>query len=168
IEDTRQSPIELGETEDTVPTYHWSEIVNPRYKDVFDLLSNSVIVTQKVNPNGTTAKTVPPTPACVIYDEAFIQYQLLEVIAPFICSAENANFEKEAPTLDKAAKVYDRLKTLFQQTFEDSIKRHDNAIHLCEDMGVTLQYEPKSMLRSFKLSIAQNQKNENFLDSLSD
>ena len=165
IEEIKHSDIELGVNDEPslIPTYHWSEISSPRYKGVTDLLVGFVTTTQKVNPNGTTAKTTAPIPACVIYDEAFIQYQLLEVIAPFICEAKAAMFENEA-----VVEVQAQLVTLLVKTLEDSVKRHDNAIDLCGKMGVELSYEPKLMLRSFKLAAAESQKNKKFLDSLDD
>ena len=170
LEDTSQSDIELGEDDkpNLVPTYHWSEILNPRCKDVTDLLTGSVTITQKVNPKGTTAKTTAPKPACVIYDEAFIQYLLLEVIAPFICGAKNAKFENEEPTLNEVVEVQTQLVNLLVKTLENSVKHHDNAIDLCGKMGIELSYEPKLMLRSFKLAVAESRKNEKFLDSLDD
>ena len=163
IEDTRESPIELGEVEEiersSVPTYHWSQIRNPRYKSTIEFLNKgAVTVTQKVHLARVDTKSTPLQSACVVYDTEFIEYQLLEIIAPFICDIKNGNLELDG--------LQTCLVSTLWRAMNQAEKRHDNAIQLCNSMGVSLSYDPKFVLRSFKLGAAENYKDVQLLDSL--
>jgi hypothetical protein len=49
VEDVKEDPCELGESEYTIPTYHWSEVHSPRLNDLtVDIFSTEVVLTQKV------------------------------------------------------------------------------------------------------------------------
>ncbi|MEG4323145.1 hypothetical protein, partial [Microcoleus sp. Aus8_D3] len=154
IEDTRQSPIELGETEDTVPTYHWSEIHSPRLNDLTtDIFNDEVVLTQKVNIKNETPKVHSQRAGCVIYDFDFLRYKLLEVIAPIICNHKNELIEKNTNTEDALDALDDlgfKLTGQLAATIFSSVRYHDEAMAFCDEAGVELSYSPKALLRSFK------------------
>ena len=166
IEDTRESPVELGEDEpNLVPFCHWSQIQSPRYKDAIGLFAGSNVTTQKVHLSNSYTKATSPVPACVEYDMEFVQYKLLEILAPYICDIKNAGFADDSPSINEMENV---LVRLLQVCIKEAILRHDNAVEMCEKMGVNLAYDPKLMLRSFKFAIGEKHKQKAFLESIQD
>jgi len=161
IEDVRENPVELGQ--ETL-TYHWSKIQSPRLSDIgidiFDT-DNEIRLTQKVNINGETSKVHPLRPALIIYDLLFLRYKLLEVIAPIICNWKyevNQRYtEDEVTGEDTSAIKLEDLSELIaielKAAIHSSVKIHDEAVVLCEEMGLTLPYTSKSLLRSFKQDV---------------
>lgn len=161
IEDTTEDPRELGESENTIPTYHWSEIHIPRLSNLtVYILTDEISLTQKVNINGETPKVHPQRPALVVYDDDFLRYKLLEVIAPIICDwkeeVSQGFIEDDVTGEDISAMRLDDftdcLAQLLTSCVQSSIKYHDKAVTYCEQMGVTLPYTSKTLLRSFKLA----------------
>lgn len=130
------------------------------------VLNDKITLTQRVNSKGETSKVHPQKPAIVIYDSTFLQYKLLEVIAPLICDWKDNlldGFTENPKTgFDESVMSLKDLTSEIVQTFvtaiNSSIECHDDAINSCAEMGVTLPYSAKALLRSFKLAKARNYK----------
>jgi hypothetical protein len=92
-----------------------------------------------------------------------LQSKLLEVIAPIICDwkeeVSQGFIEDDVTVADIPAMRLDDftdcLAQLLTSCVQSSIKYHDKAVTYCEQMGVTLPYNPKALLRSFKLAKAK-------------
>jgi len=143
------------------PTYHWSEIQSPRLKDpTIDILSQPVIVTQKVHETNDAANGRLPRSAIVIYDTGYLQYKLLEFIAPLLCDWKDKSLDGfvENPDTEYDESVIplehltSELAQIFLKTTTSSIKYHDEAIETCNNIGVELPFTSKFLLRSFKLA----------------
>ena len=161
VENVKKDPCDLGESEYTIPTYHWSEIQSPILKNAtVDILFDEIVLTQKVHMRNQSSIKESTTPALVIYDSDFLQSKLLEVIAPIICDwkekVSQGYIEDDVTGEDiSAMSLGDLTHSLTQQlatAIHSGIRHHDEAVTYCEQMGVTLPYNPKALLRSFKLA----------------
>lgn len=152
IEDTKESPIALEKSEDGISSYHWSEIQSPNFKEIpLSIFEETIALTQKINIKGETSKIHAQRPAIVIYDVSFLQYKLLEVIAPIICEY------KEGEATGAEIEAFNaNILALITTAIADAIKCHDDAIAMCGEMGIILFYTPKLLLRSFKLAKAKS------------
>jgi hypothetical protein len=144
-----------------IPTHHWSEIASPRLKNYGEtLFFQPITITQNVHCNNQTPKTTKAHPALVIYDSDFVKYKLLGTIVPFFTDY----FAKsDSQALDATIALIERdlLPYLLAQVVEAVItasKVHANAIKDCEEIGVTLDYDDSSILRSFKCATAKKYK----------
>ena len=161
VKDVKEDPCDLGEGENTIPTYHWSEIQVPRFSDksVY-ILTDEISLTQKVNINSEAPKVHPPKPAVITYDVLFLQSKLLEVIVPIICSWKeevSQGFIEDDVTGEDIStmSLSDLTHSLTQQlatAIHSSIRHHDEAVTYCEERGIKLPYTSKALLRSFKLA----------------
>ena len=143
----------------SVPTYYWANIQNPRLKGMdLDFLFHDRVVTQKVHPNGTGTKNSVSQPACVIYDSKFLQYKLLEILAPIICDWKNADNDGIASNLetgfDEQVMHLNDLIAILQTTLENlitqSLTYHADVITSCNEIGIGLGWDAPSLLRTFK------------------
>lgn len=150
----------------TIPTYHWSEIASPRYKDLnVALLTNSVTITQSVHKRNQTPKSTKAHPAFVIYDVAFVRYKMLELISPFLCGYVEDNYSTCQASLDSDTVVCALIDDLSGQlisellaTISRAIPVHISAMKACDDMGVQLDFEASTLIRSFKLAVERKYK----------
>jgi len=187
IEDDRDNPTELDKDEfimdmdltipenrfiphSSIETYHWSEIHAPRFSDIsLDIFNGEITLTQRVNFKGETPKVHPQKSAIIIYDSAFLQYKLLEVVAPLICNwkeeLDNGWVNNPETGFDESVMPLEdltiKLAKILVTAIASSIECHDGAIELCNDIGVSLPFSAKALLRSFKLAKAKEYKQLN-------
>lgn len=159
LEDERY--LEEATTASFVPTYYWAEIQAPHLKALpLLILNEQVTVTQKVHLQGQGTKNTPAHPACVIYDSYFLEYKMLELLGSLICDwkeeqtysindlSDNPQIESE-----KDLQIFlKRLLGLLTNGVTNGLNIHQQAINYCNEMGITLPFDSKSFLRSFKLA----------------
>lgn len=157
----QDSFLEQDLTFSSVPTYYWAEIQTPHLKSIPSLILNEqVTVTQKVHLQSQGSKNTPPHPACVIYDSYFLEYKMLELLGSLICDwkeeqtysindlSDNPQIESE-----KDLQIFlKRLLGLLTNGVTNGLNIHQQAINYCNEMGITLPFDSKSFLRSFKLA----------------
>lgn len=155
--------IAKGETKksEQLPTYHWSQILSPRYKDLNQaLLFEPVTITQSVHLNNQAPKNTKAHPALVVYDSSFVQYKLLEVIAPFLSSRLDSavilGLTDDNDIVDDD--FLNNLGILLVSAGRDAIKLFKKSSKDCEEIGVTLDNSPSTILRTIKLSTAREYK----------
>lgn len=151
----------------TLPTYHWSQILCPRYKDLDKaILSTPVTVTQNVHTANQTPKVHKAQPALIIYDSQFVEYKLLEVVAPFLSSCIDSTTILEST--DDSDVIDDGLVgdlwNLLSGALSKAMTVHRKISQECEDIGITLDNDSSTILRSFKLTAAKEYKLRQVID----
>ncbi|XZN93238.1 MAG: hypothetical protein ACM65M_10615 [Microcoleus sp.] len=149
------------ESKRELPIYHWSEIASPRFKLTEKLFLESITVTQTVHKRNQTPKTTQAHPAFVVYDVGFVNYKLLEVIAPLIAEElidKNIGFDQESFSkgfLEQSQLVFDKtyanLISSLATVLTEAIQAYGSCAIKSEDFGITLNPTASVIVRSFKL-----------------
>lgn len=143
-----------------LPTYHWSEISSPRYKGCHSglLCGDSITITQTVHKKNVTPKTTKASPALVVYDKAFLGYKMLESIAQLVSEYLDNETDGTTPNISIASTraIFDnQLLELFTLTVSNAINVHKKAVDDCSELGVELDYDSSTILRSVKSWLAR-------------
>jgi hypothetical protein len=149
-----------------IPTYHWSEIASPRYKDLNRaLLFEPVTITQNVHLSNQTPKTTKSQPALVIYDAEFVKYKLLEVVAPFLSEYLDTEYSDLNATKDSsdvndvlASTLVKALTPLLLAALSNAAIVQVKTATDCQDIGVDIGNDSSTIVRSVKSAIARKYK----------
>lgn len=149
-----------------IPTYHWSEIASPRYRDLsLALLSGSVSVTQKVHRRNETPKVTKVHSAFVVYDSDFVKFKLLEAVVPFLTEYFQKRYyaiqltdSVESLSEEITSELTTPLSEQFIHSIVFAVLTHLRAYQACSDIGLDLNFDRHSILRSFKLEVERNYK----------
>jgi hypothetical protein len=130
---------------------HWSQIQTPCLREipVNVLIDELVYRNQKVLFKEESVKIHVRHPEIVVYDRSYIGFLLMEAIAP-ILSSKYGNFNECTNATISDTDFLAQVIELFANSYWDLIKNYEQVVDNARHVGVELDCNANTILRTYK------------------
>lgn len=143
---------------------HWTTIKQPSLKDIpIGLVTGEAtyLRTQKVLLAKESTVGIDRHPEVVIYDQGFVRYLIMQAIVPLIIDRYDFGHFEYPVAIDDDLDFLDTLIALIADSYRDMIDNYISVVNATKELGVDINWDTSTVLRSYKIYLASEHGKEN-------